>query len=35
MKRIQQMSGQEYVDAYAVKGAKPDSEQKSEESGEN
>jgi hypothetical protein len=31
MKRIQQMSGQEYVDSYAVKGAKPTEEGKSEE----
>jgi 1-acyl-sn-glycerol-3-phosphate acyltransferase len=33
MKRIQQMSGQEYVDTYAVKGAKPDnsSKEKSDE----
>jgi 1-acyl-sn-glycerol-3-phosphate acyltransferase len=27
MKRIQQMSGQEYVDTYAVKGAKPNFEE--------
>jgi hypothetical protein len=27
MKRIQQMSGQEYVDTYAVKGAKPNLEE--------
>jgi hypothetical protein len=30
MKRIQQMSGQEYVDTYAVKGAKPSDDRKTE-----
>jgi 1-acyl-sn-glycerol-3-phosphate acyltransferase len=30
MKRIQQMSGQEYVDTYAVKGAKSTTEEKEE-----
>jgi 1-acyl-sn-glycerol-3-phosphate acyltransferase len=30
MKRIQQMSGQEYVDSYAVKGAKPTSQSEEE-----
>jgi 1-acyl-sn-glycerol-3-phosphate acyltransferase len=30
MKRIQQMSGQEYVDSYAVKGAKPSNQSEEE-----
>jgi 1-acyl-sn-glycerol-3-phosphate acyltransferase len=31
MKRIQQMSGQEYVDTYAVKGAKPAADKNDED----